>query len=182
MLTIPKLCMMFNRFNAKYFDGKLPIIKIKISNAKALGTTVSIRDFDGFIPKEIRISKKYDWTEKRLERTMLQDLWDGNIKPSRVVGGGYRNGKSVAGGWLIGQILFKNEKDGWKKGVTVASSGKPFTTLARAKNSKHYKSAIKVLGTGDTSLYIDNSVVDNVEILQAYGGYIIVTTKGRKKK
>ena len=86
----------------------------------------------------------------------LNGLMNGSVKPSSIVGRGYKNPKQVAAQWLMSEIHNASNPNCKVSQVHVASSGKGFTSESRAMNSKTYKSLLK----GEYKLINDATVTD----------------------
>lgn len=69
-------------------------------------------------------------------------LMSGQTKPSKIVGGGYKNAKQVAAQWLMREMY--NVLNVYNKisQIHVASNGKGFSSEARAMQSKTYQSLV----------------------------------------
>jgi hypothetical protein len=72
----------------------------------------------------------------------LNGLMNGNVKPSTIVGRGYKNPKQVAAQWLRTEMHNESNPSCKVSQVHVASSGKGFSSELTAMKSKTYKSLL----------------------------------------
>lgn len=72
----------------------------------------------------------------------LKDLLCGKVKPSAIVGKGYKNPKSVASAWLRKEMHNAVNNQSSVQYIGVASNGNAFKTEAKAMQSKAYKSLV----------------------------------------
>jgi len=110
---------------------------------------------------------------------MLSDLFSGKIKPSKVVGTGYKNPRQVAAEWINKQILNAQNPNNKKCDVHLMSSGKPFKDVTIAKRSKIFNTI--ALGEYKT---INDSVVADFGVCKAPvgSGYLVWVKTARKTK
>jgi hypothetical protein len=94
----------------------------------------------------------------KLERyiTMLSDLKLGKIKPSYVVGRGYRHPKAVALGWILAQIYAITHSHRMCIFTTCAGAG--FTSVRAAMNSTIWHE-LRAQGKELSCLCIENHLV-----------------------
>ena len=97
---------------------------------------------------------------------LLDGVLDGSIKPSKIIGSSYKQGKSVASGWLRRQILALN---GVKVcALHVATNGKGFKNEELAKKSEAYK----LLAEGKYKLMSPSFQVASFQVIELHdGGY-----------
>jgi len=95
----------------------------------------------------------------------LSGLLSGTVKPSRVVGRGYKNPKSVASAWLRKEIHNLENLTAKVDKVVVTSSGKAFSSDTRAMMSKCYRSLV------DGSYGVrDKVIITDYGVMPAPGG------------
>ena len=70
------------------------------------------------------------------------NLMAGIIKPSKIVGRGYKSPKSVASAWLLKEIHNAENPKSKVSELLVMTNGKPFGSEAKAMASKAYKALI----------------------------------------
>lgn len=120
-----------------------------------------------------------NWKEIIIEgmdyKNELDGLLAGNVKPSKVVGGGYKNGKAVASGWLRMNLLQQLNPSKFKLAhIMTSSSGKAFKTEAKAKSSKSYKHLNQAMLDKDENVTINGRVISNIELVKMFDGFVIV--------
>jgi hypothetical protein len=99
------------------------------------------------------------------------NLLSGIIKPSKIVGRGYKSPKSVASAWLLKQIHNAENPQSKVSGLMVMTNGKPFSSEAKAMASKGYKALID----GTIQLLADNTYVSDYGVMPSpccSGGYV----------
>ena len=99
-------------------------------------------------------------TAKSTRTTKLQSdlngLMNGMVKPSTIVGRGYKNPKQVAAQWLRSEMHNEENPRCKVSQVHVASSGKGFSSESAAMKSKPYKNLL----SGDYKLINNATVTD----------------------
>lgn len=112
--------------------------------------------------------------EQERYNTMLTQLMAGAIKPSSVVGRGYKYPKSVASSWIRTQIHNQENPNSKISDCYVTTSGKPFPTESKAMASEGYK----LLVAGKFKLISDRFYVKDYGVMPAPGGdggYVVYT-------
>ena len=101
---------------------------------------------------------------------MLSQLLAGAIRPSSVIGKGYKNPKSVASGWLRTQLHNLQNPNATVSQIHVSSTGKAFTSERKAMHSPVFKLLVNgKYTTINSSVVIDYGVIpstigDGIEI------------------
>lgn len=93
----------------------------------------------------------------------LLQLLKGELKPSDVVGKGYKYPKSVASAWLRTEIHNLSNPNNKVSDIYVQTNGKPYASEERAKQSEAYLQLEK----GTFRLLSDNYVVSEFGVLPA---------------
>ncbi len=86
----------------------------------------------------------------------LNGLMNGSVKPSKIVGRGYKNPKQVAAQWLRSEMHNESNPSCKVSQVHVSSSGKGFSSESTAIKSKTYKSLL----SGEYKLINNATVTD----------------------
>jgi hypothetical protein len=90
----------------------------------------------------------------------LKGLIAGTIKPSRIVGAGYVNPKSVASAWLRKEIHNIENPNSMVDYVGVMSNGKAYQSEVKAMKSKAYQALLGgVFKTTNKSFVTDYGVM-----------------------
>jgi hypothetical protein len=90
----------------------------------------------------------------------LNGLMNGSVKPSSIIGKGYKNPKQVAAQWLRSEMHNESNPNCKVSQVHVTSSGKGFVSESKAMRSKTYKSLL----SGEYKL-INNAVVTDYGVM-----------------
>jgi hypothetical protein len=90
----------------------------------------------------------------------LNDLMNGHLKPSTIIGRGYKNPKQVAAQWLRSEMHNESNPSCKVSQVHVSSSGKGFLSESKAMKSKTYKSLLN----GEYKL-INNAIVTDYGVM-----------------
>lgn len=112
-------------------------------------------------------------------RNDLTLLLKGILKPREIVGGGYRNAKKVASGWLRKQIHNSENPKQKISHIEVSSSGKAFSSVENAQRSKVYQALV----AGTFTSISDREYVTDFNVIPATigDGYeVYVATEYRK--
>lgn len=89
------------------------------------------------------------------------NLMAGFIKPSKIIGRGYKNPKSVASAWLLKQIHNAENPLCKVSDLLVMTNGKPYSSEAKAMSSKAYKA----LTDAKFQLLADNAYVKDFGVM-----------------
>lgn len=86
----------------------------------------------------------------------ISNLLARNIKPSSIVGTGYKNGRQVASQWLRKELHNKSNPSATVDQIIVMSSGQAFSSEAKAIQSKSHK----LLVNGDFKVWKTHRITD----------------------
>ena len=81
--------------------------------------------------------------ELTILQTQLTQVLNGTLRPSCIVGTGYKSSRGVASAWLRKEIHNKQNPNCRVDDVYVQVNGKPFATEAKAMQSKAYQQLVK---------------------------------------
>tara|TARA_Y100001936_G_C15598060_1_gene420318 strand:- start:84 stop:443 length:360 start_codon:yes stop_codon:yes gene_type:complete len=107
---------------------------------------------------------------------MLFDLMDNNLRPSSVVGTGYKNAKSVAASWLHARIHNLTNPLDKVSEMFVSSNGKPYSSIAAAERSPQFKR----LERGEMTFFASSLVVTSYGVKPVSGGFAVFMVTGKK--
>jgi len=95
----------------------------------------------------------------------LKKLLDGSLKPSKVIGTGYKNAKATASAWLRKELHNMQNPNVKVDEVFVAPNGKGFESESHAMRTTRYRALIN--GNYGTA---DDKIVTDYGVMPAIGG------------
>lgn len=120
--------------------------------------------------------------ELAILQTQLTQVLNGTLRPSCIIGTGYKSPKGVASAWLRKEIHNRQNHNRRVDDVYVQVNGKPFATEAKAMQSKAYQQLVK----GEFKLITDGLIVGEYGVMTAPGndptpGYCVYIVTTRKR-
>lgn len=111
-------------------------------------------------------------------RTQLLEFRAGLIKPSALIGNGYRNPRKAAYEYLLKKLHNEENPSARVDGIIVSSTGQAFCTEVRAVRSQAYGSIMD----GSSKLISSSMLITDYGVMPSpdgEGGYVIyiVTSK-----